>query len=94
MKYTALSPVAVHAGQLVKLTARQMERCAPLVAKSERKGWHEVVIGFHFKAGEAFELDAELPKGMADLVEERGAAAPSPAPTDPEQPQLTDPPQG
>jgi hypothetical protein len=70
MKYVAASTVTAGVGQLVRLAAAQLARCEGLVKPAaEPAGWHEVVAPLQFKRGEAFEIDAELPKSMADLVE-------------------------
>jgi hypothetical protein len=70
MKYVAVTAITVLAGQLVRLTAAQLGRCTGLVKLAAgAEGWHEALVPLQFKRGEAFEIDGELPKGMADLVE-------------------------
>jgi hypothetical protein len=89
MKYTAQQPIDVRPGQCVRLSAEQLRRRRTLVVPhEERKGWHVAVVAFQFKAGESFELDTELPKGLADAVEPKKAA--EKAPTDEKADEKTD----
>lgn len=81
MKYTAITPVSVAPGARVRLTKEQAARCIGLVDAPEKKGgFSTVLIAFQFKAGEAFELDADLPKGMADQVQDTAAEPTASAP--------------
>jgi hypothetical protein len=74
MKYTAQQPIDVRPGQCVRLSAEQLRRRRSLVTPhAERKGWFVATAAFQFKTGETFELDHELPKGMADAVEPKKA---------------------
>lgn len=80
MRYVAQTPIEVHpGGSRVRLTAAQAERCKHLVTAPDADGFVTAVVPFTFKAGEAFEMDAELPKGMADAA----APAARPAPKAP-----------
>lgn len=74
MKYVANQPVLVPKGTRVRLTKPQAARTEHLVGKADKKGWVEVLAPFHFKAGEEFELDGELPKALAALASDRAAA--------------------
>jgi hypothetical protein len=80
--FRTLAPVGVNPGALVALSKEQAAARAFGIRKADKKGTYEVTQRIEFKAGETFELDGELPKNLADLVEEKGKrAAPAPAPT-------------
>jgi hypothetical protein len=70
MKYVAVYVVTVPVGHLVRLSADQLARCEGMVKPAaDADGWHEALVPLQFKRGETFEIDGELPKGMADLAE-------------------------
>lgn len=79
MKFVALQPVLMPRGAVVRLSKDQAARTAALVAPADKKGWSVVKSPFHFKAGEAFEYEGDLPKALADLVEDAAPAAPAAA---------------
>ncbi|MEO8153566.1 MAG: hypothetical protein ABI605_10890 [Rhizobacter sp.] len=75
MKYEALQAISFHPGSLLRLTKAQQARTAGLVRPAEKKeGWFEVVSDIQIKRGEAFECDAEFPKGFVDAIEAKRPA--------------------
>jgi len=67
--YIANSVVRLHGGK-VKLTKKQHARRQHLLGKYNSKGVYEVTSKIELKAGEAFGYDGEIPKSMAEDLEE------------------------
>lgn len=76
MKYTALLPITIMPGTVVGMDDAQAFRRRALVKPvAKAKGYYEATSAFQFKAGEAFEVENELPKSMVETVDSKGAAA-------------------
>jgi hypothetical protein len=70
MKYIALAVVAFAAGAELGLSKDQASaRRHALTPNPDRKGWYQVTGPVQLKAGEEFQFDGELPKGMAESLE-------------------------
>jgi membrane protein involved in colicin uptake len=70
MKYTALAVVAFAAGAELGLTKDQASaRRHAITEHPKRKGWYIASGPLQLKAGEDFQFDGDLPKGMAESVE-------------------------
>jgi hypothetical protein len=70
MKYTALAVVAFAAGAELGLTKDQASaRRHAITEHPKRKGWYIASGPLQLKAGEEFQFDGDLPKGMAESVE-------------------------
>jgi hypothetical protein len=70
MKYTAIAVVAFAAGAELGLTKDQASaRRHAITEHPKRKGWYVASGPLQFKAGEEFQYDGDLPKGMAESVE-------------------------
>lgn len=70
MKYTALAVVAFAAGAELGLTKDQASaRRHAITEHPKRKGWYVASGPLQLKAGEEFQYDGDLPKGMAESVE-------------------------
>lgn len=81
MKYIALAVVAFAAGAELGLNKDQASaRHHVLTPHAKRKGWYQSTGPVQLKAGEEFQFDGDLPKGMADTLEPK---APSREPVDP-----------
>lgn len=70
MKYTALAVVAFAAGAELGLSKDQASaRRHAITDHPKRKGWYVAHGPVQFKAGEEFQYDGDLPKGLADSLE-------------------------
>lgn len=70
MKYIALAVVAFAAGAELGLNRDQASaRRHALTPNPDRKGWYQATGALQLKAGEEFQYDGELPKGMAESLE-------------------------
>lgn len=70
MKYIALAVVSFAAGAELGLTEDQARaRRHALTEHPKRKGWYVASGPVQFKAGEEFQYDDDLPKGMAESLE-------------------------
>jgi hypothetical protein len=70
MKYTAIAVVAFAAGAELGLTKDQASaRRHAITEHPKRKGWYIASGPLQLKAGEDFQFDGDLPKGMAESVE-------------------------
>jgi len=70
MKYIALTVVAFAAGAELGLTKDQASaRRHALTDHPKRKGWHIATGPVQLKAGEEFQYEGDLPKGMAESLE-------------------------
>lgn len=74
MRYQAKTKVRINAGSRVLLSEAQAFDRRHLVTLPAADGFCNVLLPFDFKAGEIFELDGDLPKGMAEPVEPMAAA--------------------
>lgn len=80
MKYIALAVVAFAAGAELGLTKDQASaRRHALTDHPKRKGWYVATGPVQLKAGEEFQHDGDLPKGMADALEAQQKAKASKA---------------
>jgi hypothetical protein len=85
--YTAVAPVGINAGALVKLTKKQAgKREHDAIQQQGKSTTYLVLSRIEFKAGETFHVDGELPKSMAELVEDKKADSDSPPPPPPAPP--------
>lgn len=76
MKYAAQMPITIAVGTVVGMDDAQAFRRRFLVKPvDKKKGYYETVVPFQFKLGEVFEVEHEMPKGMVETVETKGAAA-------------------
>lgn len=91
-QYTAIAPVGVNAGALVKLTKKQASRREHAIEQQGKGNTYLVKSRIEFKAGETFHVDVELPKNMAELVEEKKSDIDSPSPPPPPPPAPPAPP--
>lgn len=81
MKYTAQSVVSFGAGSDLGLSKPQADaRIASLHPVDGRKGWYTTTAPVQFKAGEEFQYDGDLPKGVAVALEPVGAGRRNPEP--------------
>lgn len=70
MKYIALAVVAFAAGAELGLTKDQAgARRHALIKHPKTKDWYIATGPVQLKAGEEFQFDGDLPKGMAESVE-------------------------
>lgn len=70
MKYIAHAVVAFAAGAELGLNKDQAgARRHALTEHPKRKGWFVATGPIQLKAGEEFQYDGDLPKGMADVLE-------------------------
>lgn len=69
--YTAKSLIALPSGAVVRLSGKQAADRLPRMKKlgGER---YELKDSLHFKAGETFGYEGDLPKALANEVEESG----------------------
>ena len=76
-QYRAKEVITLGAGSLVQLTEKQ---AADRTGRIERAGAgrYRLKHALHFKAGEAFGFEGEIPKALADLVEQASAAKAAP----------------
>lgn len=77
MRYQAITKVRVMPGARVKLTKDQAHDARHLVELPAADGFCNVLHPFDFKAGDRFELDGDLPKGMAEALDEPAKTAPA-----------------
>lgn len=73
LSFRTIAPVTIHAGRL-RLTPDQILPRASMV-KADAGGICEIIKPVQFKAGERFDYDGEIPKGLAELVEPVSASA-------------------
>lgn len=72
MKYIAISVVAFGAGSELGLSdAQARARSYAVTALPKRKGWYITSLPIQLKAGEEFHYDGDLPKGLADSLEQQ-----------------------
>jgi hypothetical protein len=83
MKYTAIAVVAFAAGAELGLTKDQASaRRHAITDHPKRKGWYLATGPVQIKAGEEFQYDGDLPKGMAESVEAQQKARQAKADTE------------
>jgi hypothetical protein len=85
-QYTAVAPVGLNAGAVVKLTKKQAAKREHAIQQQGKGNTYLVLSRIEFKAGETFHVDGELPKSLAELVEDKkaeGGGAPPPPPPPP-----------
>lgn len=70
--YMATGPVSLHSGKIRLTDAQAKDRRKVLIA--EGAGVYSVTGQIHFKAGEQFGYDGELPKGMGTAVVDANAS--------------------
>lgn len=77
MRYTITTAARLAAGAVLGLGDEQARRRRhALKPIAGEKGWYTATADVHFKVGEQVELrNGELPKAMAELVEDEKAAA-------------------
>lgn len=95
MKYLATTTVSFGPGTRLGLTKDQAAARAHALTAAGR-GQYITRTAVQFKAGEVFNFDGEMPKGLADLVASPAAASPPPPPPAPLAPPAggTEPPDG
>ena len=72
MKYIAIAVVTFSAGVELGLSdAQARARAHALTALPKRKGWYCTSGPIQLKAGEEFYFDGDLPKGLADALEQQ-----------------------
>lgn len=77
MRYEAITKVRINAGERVLLSDAQAFDRRHLVTLPAADGFCNVLRPFDFKAGERFEFDGALPKGMALALNEEPAQQPA-----------------
>lgn len=76
MKYTTIAVLSLPAGVVLGLTeAQAAPRQTVLSAVPARKGWYTTTAAVQFKVGEAFLFDDDLPKHLAQAVQDAAKAA-------------------
>ena len=70
--YIAGSVVRLHSGK-VKITKKQHARRQRLLGEYKKNGVYDVTSKIEFKAGEEFGYDGDIPKSMAEDLEELNA---------------------
>jgi hypothetical protein len=74
MRYLAITKVRVMPGARVKLSPEQAINARHLVEQQAKDGFCVVLHPFDFKAGDRFELEGDLPKHMAEALEDEPVA--------------------
>ena len=76
MKYTATAIVNLPAGTVLGLSESQAASRMHALQPKGRKGVYLAMQPVQFKVGETFDYDGELPKSLAQSVEEAKRQAP------------------